>query len=230
MFDKVLAYLFPKPSMCLICQKPMDSLSICPSCVRKLDLRIKQLGYCKQCHHFGKNVTSCENCSSWTKEDFKNISLFPYENEVREGLIKLKFHEEPWRGEAYGRLMAKHLTVYPDAIVPIPLHKKRFRERGYNQSELIAKGLAERLGVPLDTKSLIRKEETAYQSGLNHRKRYKNVKGAFMVKYPEHIQGKTILLVDDIITTGATLYEANRVLKQSGAKEVRAITLASGIS
>ncbi|MFW6124121.1 MAG: ComF family protein, partial [Acidobacteriota bacterium] len=113
-----------------------------------------------------------------------------------------------------------------DAVLPIPLHKKRKRERGFNQSYELAKYIAENRGIEMLDRVLIKKINVPPQTSLPAEQRKINNKGAFEVKNPHRIRKKTLLLVDDVYTTGATIRECSLVLMKSGAKEVRAITLA----
>ena len=110
--------------------------------------------------------------------------------------------------------------------VPVPLHRRRLKERGFNQTLLLAKVLSSDLGTQLDYLSLIRKKYTRAQTGLKREERRKNVKDAFSVIYPEIIRDKKIILVDDVFTTGHTLNECARTLKKSGAIGVICLTLA----
>jgi len=100
-----------------------------------------------------------------------------------------------------------------DVIVPMPLHKRRLRKRGFNQCEYICKGLSDVLGIPVDTTHLTREKATKQQSQSSYEERQEGVKGAFEVNHPEEWYGKTILLVDDIITTGATMRAAMEAMK-----------------
>jgi ComF family protein len=114
-----------------------------------------------------------------------------------------------------------------DMIVPLPLHPRRLRTRGFNQSEIIAAKLAELLAVPLETRILTRKRNTPFQlKARNRLARMRNVRNAFAVSDPNRVRGKDILLVDDVITTGATLTEAARTLRAAGARRVEAFVLA----
>jgi len=113
-----------------------------------------------------------------------------------------------------------------EAIVPVPLHPKREKIRGFNQAQIIAKELAKYKGIELLEKKLIRVKNIPPQTSLEASERKKNVRGAFAVKNGESLKGKIILLVDDVYTTGATIKECSLALKKAGAREVRAITLA----
>lgn len=111
-------------------------------------------------------------------------------------------------------------------LVPIPLHPRRLRERGYNQAELLAFELSQRLKIPT-AQLLVRRRETQRQVGKTERERRENIKDAFMVT--RELPGKTIFLVDDVVTSGATMNEAANILKRAGAKAVYGIALAHGL-
>ena len=111
-------------------------------------------------------------------------------------------------------------------VVPVPLFPKRNRTRGYNQSELLAKNFAPRVGLTADTKSLVRIKNTVSQTTLGRMGRLANMKGAFSCKNPAAVKGKTVLLIDDVATTGATLEGCAAALKAAGAKKVMAYTFA----
>ena len=110
--------------------------------------------------------------------------------------------------------------------MPVPLHPKRLRERSFNQSLLLARHVARRLGFELDFLSLRRVRYTQPQTGLKKDQRRKNVRKAFDLKAPDVVKGRDVILVDDVTTTGNTLNECARVLKRSGAKNVFCVTLA----
>ena len=114
----------------------------------------------------------------------------------------------------------------PDLLVPVPLHARRERQRGYNQSALLAKRLGRGWGVPVATDALGRALATAPQTDLNAAARRKNVRGAFTVRRPELVVGRHVLLVDDILTTGATVGECARCLTSAGAAAVGVVTVA----
>ena len=113
-------------------------------------------------------------------------------------------------------------------VIPTPLHHRKFLERGFNQSELLAKEIADEFDLNLRTDLLIKIKKTPSQTDLKEEERLLNVKGIFQVKDKKIIKGKIIFLVDDVITTGATLNEAAKVLKKAGAKEVWGLTIAKG--
>lgn len=116
-----------------------------------------------------------------------------------------------------------------DLIVSVPLHMKRLRERGFNQSFLLIRRWAKQEGLPFDGLTLSRSRWTEPQTALSRKERQKNIKGAFAVKDPEKIVGQKILLVDDVYTTGSTVNECARVLMEAGAEFVDVLTLARAV-
>jgi len=151
-----------------------------------------------------------------------------------ESIQRLKYNLENYLASSLGKLMSSFAREYifnvtDFLIVPVPLHRRRLRERGFNQSLLLARVLASDLGNQLDYLSLIRKRYTRAQTGLKREARRKNVKDAFSIIYPETVKDKKILLVDDVFTTGYTLNECARILKKSGATTVICLTLARSL-
>ncbi len=148
-----------------------------------------------------------------------------------EAIQRFKYNSETHLISSLGALLssfAKEWVPNPNNFltIPVPLHRRRLRERGFNQSLLLAKVLASYLGTQLDYLSLIRKRYTRAQTGLKREERRKNVKDAFSVLNSEIIEDKNIILVDDVFTTGHTLNECARTLKKSGAIAVICLTLA----
>lgn len=113
-----------------------------------------------------------------------------------------------------------------EVLLPVPLHKSREKERGFNQAELLAGVIAERKGLPMLTGVLIKTQKTLPQTSLPASERFKNAAGSYDVFEPEKIAGKIVLLIDDVCTTGATVQECSRIMLAAGAKDVRVLTLA----
>jgi competence protein ComFC len=156
---------------------------------------------------------------SIVKKLIYNFKYKPYLAYLKKFLTKL-FYESIIQQEIF----QKTLKLSP-VLVPILLHKKRLRRRGYNHAELLAEGLSESLGLKL-MEVLQRTRETKSQFGLKLKERKENVKDAFMLNTKYSILNVNILLVDDILTTGSTLFEATNILKRNGAKKVYGLTLA----
>ncbi|MPN63343.1 hypothetical protein SDC9_211101 [bioreactor metagenome] len=133
----------------------------------------------------------------------------------------------------YARSMAALMAIPAhweiDIVVPVPLHRRRLRKRGYNQSELLARHICKREGLRLEAGALRRIKDTTSQTHKHKQERMKNVFAAFVVVSPDAVKDKTILLIDDVITTGATLGECALMLKHYGAKRVYALTYCAAI-
>lgn len=137
--------------------------------------------------------------------------LYFYQHSKVQRLIhQLKYNHKPevgfWLGQTFGHQIRDFVSLDPpDVIIPVPLHKSRERKRGYNQSECIANGLSSALGIPVDSMSLLRNFATATQTKKSRFFRSENMASAFTVAKPESLKGKHLLVVDDVITTGATV-------------------------
>ncbi|MBF0569284.1 MAG: ComF family protein [Candidatus Omnitrophica bacterium] len=151
---------------------------------------------------------------------------------MQELIRSFKFHNKTALRKTFHAVAQTFLERYPvhlkgfDHIVPMPLTPTRLRERGYNQAQLIAEGLAELLSIPCLTGELLRVKHTPRQSDLDEKERWTNIRGAFRIKNLSLFKEKKILLVDDLLTTGATASEAARTLKAAGAVKVGVIVLA----
>ena len=164
--------------------------------------------------------------------EFAVWALLRYEMPVTKLLRNLKFQSWLYAGKLLGHLIArefpKDIPVRWDAVIPVPLSEKRMRERGYNQALVLGEELAESLGIPLVEGALIRTRHTHRQSRFTEPfQRSENVRSAFAVGETWDIRGWNILLVDDILTTGATLHEAAKVLYDAGASCVQGVVAAT---
>jgi len=162
-----------------------------------------------------------ERLSSWVS----------FKGPIREAVHELKYRHNVGLGEKLAKNLVnlfESLNWDIDFIVPVPLGSKRFQERGYNQVMLLARPLAWDLDIPIKRKALTRIRETRSQVGLSREQRIANVQNAFTAK--EHdVNGKSFLLVDDVVTTGATINACAKALKEAGAKKVFALTLARAV-
>ncbi len=177
----------------------------------------------------------CQNCRDCEPEFARAVSFGGYEGGLR-GLVHLLKYERvipvaPVLGGMLASAIADLLPGCGDAtplIVPVPLHKSKRSERGFNQAELIARAAVKRLPQPVQIASgvLVRQRATISQVGLSREQRIANVSDAFRVRDRRRVQGRTVIVVDDVMTTGTTLSECARVLKQAGAEQVWAATVA----
>lgn len=155
-----------------------------------------------------------------------------YDGALRKAIHELKYNSLAVVSGDLIELMTKYLSLHtafaPGAtcVIPIPIHKSREKLRGFNQSTLLARGIADYLHLPLVDNALYRKIPTPPQVDLPFHERVQNVRGAFAVRIEEAIAGQTILLIDDVMTTGATASEAARELRNNGAEKVYVLTLA----
>jgi ComF family protein len=164
-------------------------------------------------------------------DEFYSPFLFSEENIIRNIIHELKYKNKFRAGIYLGKKICERFSneidnFNPETIIPIPLHKLKKAERGYNQSYYIAKGIGRSCGIKVKTNILKRKRYTKTQTKLSADERSENIKDAFRVKNKKAILGKNIILVDDVTTTGATTNEAAKLLKESGAKKILLLTAA----
>ncbi|MEO0258063.1 MAG: ComF family protein [candidate division WOR-3 bacterium] len=182
------------PRFCYVCQIPSYGL-LCQRCEGK----VEELRSFKTLFLFDSHIE-------------KVFSLYEYRDEIST-LLQIFKYECRWEVAEYLlSLVSIHLGNY-DFIVPVPLHHVRFRERGGNQSEIVAKHISKISGIPMVKKGIIRTRYTRKQVELSRDERLQNVKGAFRVLNPERFKGKRVLLVDDVYTTGATLENLAKAFK-----------------
>ena len=182
------------------------------------------------CHSCGAEK---EKCTCKEKDGFQldNIAgVYIYGGKIRSQLALFKFSKEKSFAKEFSLSMSERVAkvfcdVAFDGVTFVPASEKSFKERGFNQSELLAKGVAERLFLPLQD-TVIKIKETELQHSLGAKERVKNLEGAFAIKKGADVKGKTLLLCDDIKTTGTTLSKCADVLYENGAKAVYCIVLA----
>lgn len=223
--ENLLGTIFPQK--CPGCGKRLERETACDACIASVPL--KQTLFCGKCGaRLAKNKKICHN-------DFPYIlgAASDYNNDLVKNLIYLlKFRYVKSAATPLGVILVRYiknlnLRFENFIIVPIPLFKKRLRLRGFNQSELIARGLANYLNLPIEISALARVKETKPQSETkNINERRKNVENCFAVAHPELILKKNVLLIDDVATSGTTLFEAAKALKTAGARRIIAFVVA----
>jgi ComF family protein len=178
-------------------------------------------------HYLGGN--RCPTCRRYPLAIDGIVSAYIYEGAIRQAILRLKYHRIWALTDVLGRLLAENTRAYLvpcDVVIPVPLHIRRRRERGFNQAELLARPIAATVAAPLVPGLLIRNRPTASQTALTARERFENVRHAFTCVQPEAVRGRSVLLVDDVCTTGATLQAAAAALYSAGAVAVHGVTLA----
>jgi competence protein ComFC len=229
------------PSLCRCCEQPLDALDsvpVCDNCWSQV--QPYQGTECAQCGLFLSSprvLHNTELCGLCRRESFAfdQARTFGWYDGVLGDLIR-RFKYDAWLPlakplahclrEVYGRFAAAGSPATFDLILSVPLHRNRQRKRGYNQAQLLAERLSKLLNVPFGGKDCVRVRDTQPQTGLRGAERRKNVRGAFAVPKPERVKGASVLLIDDVLTTGATLDACAAALRQAGAAEIRALTLA----
>ncbi|MGI6144464.1 MAG: ComF family protein [Clostridia bacterium] len=234
-WNAILNIFFPENGICLFClqkEKSAEYMGICTECADKILEISENEKVCPTCGYF-TGGQECPNCRNLQFGTFAVGSVVPYEGMFRELIHDLKYNGREELARPLGYLMArrvKRLGMARNirAVVPVPLYYSREEERGFNQSLLLAKAIAEDLGKPLWSEALSREHFHQPQMLLTREERLKNIMGAFKYSSDQQLSGKAILLVDDIITTGATLRACADVLRQAGAEQVYGITWAGG--
>lgn len=248
--------LYPLPPLCLVCQDQRVtwmSEPLCPECLETLPRLPEPL--CERCGQpvatdgtellerrdggrlvrlvrrmLGRPV-QCDRCSQDPPPFRRARAVALYSGWVRAAIHRLKYHGEAELALPLGALMGllareELLFLTVSLVIPVPLHPERLAARGYNQSELLARPVAQAIGRPLATHFLRRCRPTLPQVGLDEAARKRNLENAFHVTDPKSVKGRRILVVDDVLTTGATCREVARVLLEAGARWVDVLTLA----
>ena len=234
-WEALLELVFPGVRLCSFCWKEIEGdaarSGICDECDRTVMEVSTRLSACPRCGYFSAEEP-CPNCFDWDNALKRVIGVVPYEGMYREMAYFLKYGGKKELAVPLGCLMAQKVKLEGlhrsiRLIVPVPLHPARETERGYNQSVLLAREIGRELGINCgNVLKRIRYEKK--QTGLSRSERKSNLDGAFELNPAGEISGKNILLVDDIVTTGATLTAAARCLRQAGAGQVYGLTWAAG--
>ncbi len=220
------------PPCCVLCRAriPDDRPVVCDDCGSGL-LSI-DAPYCERCGHpLDAPLATCPACPGRTFYFDGAFSGFQFNRPLQDLIHQLKYRNRPGIGRYLGSLLAKRVEGEPGiphitAVVPVPLHPLRNRERGYNQSAHIARGISDETGIPLLENVLVRNLNTPTQTSLSPEARMANVEGVFEAGRVEAVRGATVSLVDDIFTTGATVNSCARTLLQAGAGRVFVLTIA----
>lgn len=185
----------------------------------------------------------CDKCNCEIKSKRKSLILekknkyynelafeFLYED-IRKLLLQYKFNNKAYLSNTFvkillqDKILCDKLKLY-DIIIPVPMSKTKKANRGYNQTELISKKIAQKLNIKYESKCLIKKKANETQSSLKEKQRFENVKNIFGIENSNIIKNKNIILFDDIVTTGATVNECAKVLKKAGAKKILVLAIA----
>ena len=213
------------PPVCGICGK-LNSDFLCKKCERVLETEAifgidKYMAMTK----IGKND---KNDKKYFNE---HLYIFLYQGIIRRIILKYKFQERAYLYKTFVNFLSKNENFFEkmrkyDTIVPVPISKKRFKLRGYNQSVLVAKEISKIINMKIETKCLVKTKNVIEQSKLNKEERIRNVEGVYELANESKLYKKRILLIDDIYTTGSTVNECSRILKKAKPKSIGVFTLA----
>lgn len=228
--EPVLAAVFP--TWCAACGTPLDRPLRAPLCEACWRLPSHHGPSCA-CGFVLPQAQQppCGRCRRGLNPFAAGASLGPYEAGLRALVHELKYHGRRRIAELLAERMVEERSVRrlfegDPVVVPVPLHPRRQAQRGFNQAELLARALARRAGAVLEPAALVKLRETAPQAGLSAAARRRNVTGAYFPRRRAGLEGRTVLLVDDVFTTGATARACTRALRQAGAREVRVLSVA----
>jgi competence protein ComFC len=235
--DALASVLFPGP--CRICAHTLTNarrIPVCESCLAGFERIAEPMCLC--CGRpFASEVAleaiepKCRLCRADFYAFDRARSFAAYDDALSEAIVLLKYEEVTRLGDWFAERLAEIVARAPgdwraDIVVPVPLHRDRRRERGYNQAELIARPLAKRLKRKLDAGILIRTKPRPPQLVLSRSEHWKSVRGAYATREGRQVDNLRVLLVDDVLTTGATLDACARALKRAGAAAVLGLTVA----
>jgi len=224
------------PTLCKTCGRLLDSAGervLCRTCLD--EITPSRLPSCPRCGRFFDGAADphlCADCTTDPPPFTLQRSCAKYRGRLKDALLLFKYRKFRPLGRALARFVHETerrnepLWDGVDVIVPVPLHALRARERGFNQAAVLARELGKLSGLPVETGVLRKIRNAPPQTSLERVGRRTSVRGAYRTAHPECVRGRTLLLVDDVYTTGSTLRECAAVLAASGAKEIRAITVA----
>lgn len=235
--EKALEALYPSNIYCICCDNLIDATrpyALCDECVRNLHwANEKTCGKCGKILSESWQMDLCHDCMEIPHTFEKGFACVEYGMYEKLLLRDYKYHGKAYYGEKLAELMTDRFALEElevDCIVPVPMHKKKEQKRGYNQAALLSRGMARRMGKKWAGDILLRSRQTSPMNNLSPHERRENVRDAFTLnpKKCKLIENKTLLLVDDIFTTGSTLDECSKVLLEQGARRVYAICFAAG--
>ena len=229
MYETAITFLYP--AECRVCKEFLGATSIpyiCNNCWQ--DIQFLEPPWCDICGTPGINGL-CDACAITPPRYGKLRSVAFYQTALQQAIHFFKFEKKKVFVRHLTQLLNAHIPsdcsiAEYDFILPIPIHKKRLRERGFNQATLLANGIGKAEGIPVATDILVRKRHTVAQSSLDREARQQNIIGAFEIRNPDIIRGKRLLIFDDVFTTGATIREIVSELWTADPAEVDVLTLA----
>lgn len=220
-FSAVVDFLLPQP--CFLCGANSVGGPLCKACVTLLPEAGKCC--CRRCASPTDGARLCGRCISRPPAFDASVAAFEYRFPVADMIQCLKYRGDLHLARPLGRMLAGVASVAgADVIIPMPLHRRRLSQRGFNQALELARPLARASGLPILADAVVREQDTLPQAGLTLAVRKRNLRGAFGCT--RSLAGLSVLVVDDVMTTGATLEEFARTLRSAGARRVENLILA----
>lgn len=227
---RLIEALFPQIIKCIFCGEESEQVGVCDECYSTLPFISG-----KTCMFCGGRLTGdeevCYDCKSHEILFNQNFCVFEYIDQVKSKILSFKQNGIKNIGYVFADFMLekfKSLDIDFDLVTPVPIHENRLKERGFNQSEILASGIKSFCGK-VDINIFTRIKDTPHQTGLSRENREMNLDGAFVVQKGSKLKDKNILLIDDIYTTGSTLNECAKSLFLAGAKSVYSLCLARAV-
>ena len=222
--ENITDIIFPR--RCPLCGSVINrNERICSRCSK--DVEFIRRPICRTC---GRPLYTCD-CRRGQYAFVRNVSPLVYTKAAKRGIRRMKFNNSPSSCTYFGKLMANvvrreytDIGINFDCVIGVPMHSDDYRNRGYNQAALLAKIVAEELELPHYIHVLVKYRKNSAQHTLSFKERQQNIKGVFRVAMPEMIRGCTVLLCDDVTTSGSTLNECALTLLEAGAKSVYCVT------
>lgn len=216
------------PSICVLCgDRGAPSLDLCDACRNDFELALPACIRCAAHLPSGAAARYCVACQRRVPPIHRTFALFRYEPPLSHLIQQFKFHGDMACGRVLANLFASELVrangLTAEWVIPVPLNIRRLRERGFNQAEVLARA-AKNSAAPVIVDRLVRSRQTPAQTTLSAARRRSNVRNAFLLR--GDVAGRHVAIVDDVVTTGATVNEIARVLLQQGARQIDVWTLA----
>ena len=220
--DSIQSRLFPP--VCVLCGGAGSAgRDLCHACLLDLPLNTSHCGICANSLPRAAAGTRCGDCQRRPPPFTRIVAPYIYGPPLDHLILGLKFNGRLAHARLLGELLAMHLRTHtdftaPDCLLPVPLHRQRLRERGFNQATEIARTLARRLDLPLDAHSCQRIRTTTAQSALPLADRRRNLRQAFSIRRP--LPARYVVIVDDVVTSGSTVTEMSQTLLANGVQRV----------
>ena len=231
LFRRLISTIYPP--RCVLCGSPgFNDMDICANCHDNLPWIETACSQCALPLATGSgDQLKCGQCQQKPPAFDHSVSLFSYQNDAVKLVQQLKFNEKLVNSRLLGSMLAtainNNVAAVPDSILPVPLHSKRMRQRGFNQSIELARVVNKACNIPMNVRSVIRARDTRSQTALDKKQRRKNMRGAFQIT--RAINAQHIAILDDVVTTTSTVNELALLLKRSGVKRVDVWSIARAV-